>query len=201
MRLRYKIIIGLLALGLVVSLGLNIYIYLAFAEKQKTVNNIRGELVAEWANEMDVAAHYLKNITTNIDVAEQYGVRWFLLSAYRIMRTAYEQGDHPEFYEPLANAPLDAAGNLIPYEEGAQTPPIVEQHISPLAIEMFGNLSDRISNVTNMIFQEAITLVNSNGVDPVQKLQEKGILNDVIQGCLDISLYSYQIHEFTPKFQ
>jgi hypothetical protein len=199
--MRLKIVAGVLMLVLAISLGFDIYFCLQVINRQGIINNIRSEIIAEWANEMDVAAHYLKNITTNIDVAEQYGVRWFLLSAYHTMRIAYEQGDHAEFYEPLAGAPLDAAGNLIPYEEGAQTPPIVEQHISPLAIEMFGNLSDRISNVTNMIFQEADTLVNSNGVDPVQKLQEKGILNDVIQGCLDISLYSYQIQELNPKFQ
>jgi hypothetical protein len=117
------------------------------------------------------------------------------------MKIAYEQSDDWEFYEPLVHAPLDAAGNLIPYEEGAQIAPIVERRISSGAIEMFANLADRIWNVTNLIFKEAQTLANSNGVDPKQRLEEKGILDDVIEGCLDISLYSYQIHEFNPKFQ
>jgi hypothetical protein len=198
---RYKIITSLIAIALAISLGINVYFYLAMVEKQKLVNNIRSEIIVEWANEMDVAAHYLKNATTNIDVAEQYGVRWFLLSAFHIMKIAYEQGDDWVFYEPILHAPLDVAGNLIPYEEGAQVAPVIERRISSAAIEMFGNLADRIWNVTNLIFKEAQTLANSNGVDPKQRLEEKGILNDVIEGCLDISIYSYQIHEFNPKFQ
>lgn len=199
--MRLKIIAGVLMLILAISLGFNVYYYLQVINRQNIINNIRSEIILEWANEMDVAAHYLKNATTNIDVAEQYGVRWFLLSAFHIMKTAYEQGDNWEFYEPIVNAPLDVAGNLIPYEEGAQAAPVIERRISSAAIEMFGNLADRIWNVTNLIFKEAQTLANSNGVDPMQRLEEKGILDDVIEGCLDISLYSYQIHEFNPKFQ
>jgi hypothetical protein len=155
----------------------------------------------EWANEMDVAAHYLQNATTNIDIAEQYGVRWFLLSAYHIMKTTYDQSDDWEFYEPFVSASLDVAGNLIPYEEGAQVAPIAERRISSGAIEMFGNLADKIWNVTNLIFKEAQDLTKQDGVDPKQRLEEKGILDKVIEGCLDISFYSYQIAEFDPKFQ
>jgi len=98
------------------------------------------------------------------------------------------------------HAPLDVAGNLIPYKEGAQTAPIIVRHINPTAIEMFGNLADKISNITNLIFNEAHILYSPNGINPIQRLEEKGILDDIIDGCLDISLYSYQIHEFNPKF-
>jgi predicted RNase H-related nuclease YkuK (DUF458 family) len=198
---RLKIIAGVLMLILAISLGFNVYYYLQVINRQNIINNIRSEIILEWANEMDVAAHYLKNVTTNIDVAEQYGVRWFFLSAYHIMKTTYEQGDDREFYEPLAYAPLDVAGNLIAYEEGAQVAPVVERRISSGAIEMFGNLSDRIWSVTDLIFKEAQTLASQNGVDPMRLLEEKGILDDVIEGCLDISYYSLQIAEFNPKFQ
>jgi hypothetical protein len=201
MKLRSKIITGLFAIALVISLGINIYFYLAMVEKQKIVNNIRSEIVVEWASRMDVAAHYLKNATTNIDVAEEYGVRYFLLGAFHIMKIVYEQGGDWKFYERVVNAPLDVAGNLIPYEEGAQVAPVVERNISSTAIQMFGNLADRIWNVTNLIFKEAQTLALLNGVDPRQLLEERGILDDIIDGCLDISSYSFKMAEFNPKFQ
>jgi hypothetical protein len=117
------------------------------------------------------------------------------------MNIAYEQGDDWVFYEPLVHAPLDAAGNLIPYEEGAQVAPIIERRMSSGAIEMFGNLADKIWNVTNLIFKEAQDLANQDGVDPKQRLEEKGILDDIIEVCQDIRFYSYQIAEFNPKFQ
>lgn len=199
--MRFKVIAVVLVLVLAVSIGFNVYYYLQVINRQSIINNIRSEIIIEWANEVDVAAHYLKNTTTNIDVAEQYGVRWFLLSAFRIMNIAYEQGDDWVFYEPLVHAPLDAAGNLIPYEEGAQVAPIVERRISSGALEMFRNLADKIWNVTNLIFKEAQNLAKQDGVDPKRRLEEKGILDDIVNGCLDICVYSHQIHEFNPKFQ
>jgi hypothetical protein len=56
---------------------------------------------------------------------------------------------------------MDGAGNLIPYEEGAQVAPVVERRISPTTIEMFGNLADGIWKVTNLIFKEDQTLMFS----------------------------------------
>lgn len=199
--MRLKIVAGVLMLVLAISLGFTVYFYLQVINRRSIINNIRSEIIVEWANEMDVAAHYLKNATTNIDVAEQYGVRWFLLSAYHIMNIGYEQGDDWVFYEPLVHAPLDAAGNLIPYEEGAQLAPIVERHISSGAIGMFANLAGKIWNVTNLIFKEAQDMAKQDGIDPKRRLEEKGILDDIVNGCLEISLYSYEIHEFNPKFQ
>jgi len=199
--MRYKIIISFIAIALAISLGFDIYFSSATVDRQKMINNIRSEIILEWANEMDVAAHYLKNASTNIDVADRYGMRWFLLAAYRIMNTGYQRLDDWEFYEAVMHAPLDVAENLIPYQEGAQGAPVIERHINATAIEMFGNLADKIWNVTQFIFNEAHTLGNPNGVNPTQRLEEKGILDDLIDGCFDISLYSYQIHEFNPKFQ
>jgi len=199
--MRYKIIISFIAIALAISLGFDIYFFLAMVDRQKMINNIRSEIVLEWANEMDVAARYLKNASTNIDVADRYGMRWFLLAAFRIMKTGYQGLDDWEFYEPVMHAPLDVAGDLIPYEERAQGSPVIERHINPATIEMFGNLADKIWNVTQFIFNEADSLGNPNGVNPTQRLEERGILDNIIDGCLDISLYSYQIHEFNPKFQ
>jgi hypothetical protein len=125
-------------------------------EAQNAVNNIRSEIILEWAYEMDTAAKYLKNATTNIDVAEYYGNRWFLLSAFRIMMTLREQSDYWEFYETVMVASMDVENNLGPYEEGAQVAPVVERNISSTAIEMFGNLADKIWKVTSLIYTETL---------------------------------------------
>jgi hypothetical protein len=199
--LRYKIIVSVLVLALAISLGFNVYHYLAMVNKQKTINNIRSEIILEWANEMDIAAHYLKNATTNIDVADRYGMRWFLYAAFRIMEAGYQWHDESEFYEPMTFLPLDVAGNLAPYKEGAQRAPIIVRHINQTAIEMFGNLAEKIWNVTGLITNETSTLRSSTGVNPIQRLEEKGILDDIIDGCLDIRSYSSEIHDFNPKFQ
>ena len=66
--MRYKIIMSFLVLTLVISLGFNVYSYLAMVDKQKMINNIRSEMILAWAMEMDIAGYYLKNATTNVDV-------------------------------------------------------------------------------------------------------------------------------------
>lgn len=197
---RRKIVASILMLILAISLGF-VYFYLQMINRQNMINDIRSEILLEWANEMDVAAHYLKNATTNLDVAEQYGMRWFLLSAYHIAKISYEQDYDWVFYAPLIHAPHDPATNLEPYMESAQVAPVVERRISSGAIEMFGNLADKIWNVTNLIFQAQSDLIKNDGVDLKRRLDEKGIMNDVRLGCLDIAIYSHQIYEFTPKFE
>jgi hypothetical protein len=61
--LRYKIIVGVLVLAFAISLGFNLYHYLAMVEKQKLINDIRSEIILEWANGMSIAAHHLKAVT------------------------------------------------------------------------------------------------------------------------------------------
>jgi len=191
--------VGVLALALAISLGFNFYSYLVMVDKQKMINDIRSEIILEWANEMNAAAHCLKNATTNIDVDdEHYGVRWFLLAAFHVMEAGHQWHGESEFYEPLMRASLDVAGNLISYGAGA---PTAVRYINSTAVEMFGILAEKIWNVTDIIFNEAHILYTPSGVNPIQRLEEKGILDDIVDGCTDIANYSYQIHDFNPKFQ
>ncbi len=201
--LRLRTVTILVTLALVLSLGTNVYLYMATKETQKTTNNIRAELIFEWASRMDIAASYLRNVTTNIDVAEQYGVRYYLLSAYQIIRFALvEESGELSFYQPLYSASLDTARNLIEYEEGAQTPPTVERRINITAIQMFDNLADKIQNVTALIFEaDQQYLARLSGENPMQLLEEKGVRDDLMQGCSDISYYSLKIAEFETKFE
>lgn len=80
-----------------------------------------------------------------------YGVGWELKLYWRMEMTAG-----------------DVAENLGPYAVGA---PTTVQHINPTAIEMFGNLTDKIWNVTHLILKEDSELTWKDGVDPIQLLQ------------------------------
>jgi hypothetical protein len=196
--MKNKIIISSLVLALVFSLGFNVTSYLARVDKQKTINNIRSEMIVAWAMEMDNAGYYLKNATTNIDVADTtHGVRSFFSVAAHIVEAGWQFQDEWELYERMHTAARDVEGNLIPY--GVDAPTIV-RHINPTAVEMFGILAEKIWNVTDLIWQEP-ALVKGTGVNPLQLLKEKGVLDDIVEGCIDIYTYSYQIHDFSPKFQ
>ena len=197
-RMRNKIIISSLVLALVISFGFNVYSYLAMMDKQKTINNIRSEMIVAWTMEMDNAGYYLKNATTNIDVADTtYGVRSFFSVAAHIVEAGRQFQDEWELYERMHSAAIEVSGNLIPYSVDA---PTIVRHINPTAVEMFGILAEKIWNVTDLIWREP-ALIKGTGVNPVQLLEEKGILDDIVEGCIEIYSYSYQIHDLNPKFQ
>lgn len=78
MEKKQKILAGVLVLGLIISLGFNVYYYLAMANKQAMVNNMRGKIIVAWAREMSTAAYYLKDVTTNIDTHRVFWLFWVL---------------------------------------------------------------------------------------------------------------------------
>ena len=195
--MRYKILTSILILGLVISLGFNVYYYSTMVDEQKTINNMRSEMIIALAMEMDIAGYYLKNATTNIDVARTtHGIRSLFLAASYIVKAEWQRHQW-ELYDGMLFASRNVEENLIPY--GVDAPTVV-RHINPTAVEMFGNLAEKIWNVTHLILQEE-ALAKGTGVNPVQLLEEKGILDEIVEGCIDIQNYSYEIHDFNPKFQ
>lgn len=193
--MKYKILVVILVLGLIISLGFNVYYYLAMVDKQTIINNMRGEIIVAWAREMSIAGYYLKNATTNIDIS---GIHSLFMAASYIVEAGWQLQWELELYWRMYFAASDVEENLFPYAVGA---PTTVQHINPTAIEMFGNLTERIWNVTHLILKEDMELTRRNGVNPTQLLKEKGIYDDIVDGCIDIRNYSHQIHDFSPKFQ
>lgn len=194
MRYRYKILASALILGLIISLGFDFYYYLAMVGKQAVINNMRGRVIVAWAGAMGTAGYYLKNATTNIDVA---GVGAILRTASNIGLAGESDTDDLYWYT-LSFTATWVEEDLFPYMVGS---PSTVKHINPTAIEMFGNLSEKIENVTHLIFMEDIDLTRRDGVNPTQLLTEKGILDDIINYCTDIRSLSHQIYNFNPKFQ
>ena len=87
---------------------------------------------------------------------------------------------------------------LGPYTEGS---PTFVKHINSTAIVTIKNLAQRISDTARLILDLDITLTKREGGDPIQLLKEEGVLDSVINGCVDIRNLSTQIHDFNPKFQ
>jgi len=135
----------------------------------------------------------LQNATTNIDMR---GISFILRGASEIGSAGWSSG--VDLYWRMASAASLVEENLIPYSVGS---PTTVQHINPIVTKMFGNLTEKIWNVTGLIVKKYTELTSRNGVNPIQLLEEKGILEDIVEGCIDIENYSRQIRDFSPKFQ
>jgi len=191
--LRYKIIIGVFVLALAISLGFSAYYYLAMANRQAMINNMRGQVIVAWAKQMSVVGYYLQNVTTSIDV---HGVNALLRAISSTGSSAWvSDGD---LYFQMAFTPDWVSDNLGPYSEGS---PTFVKHIDSTAIEMIKNLAQIISDTTRLILDLHIDLTRRDGGDPIQLLKEEGVLDSLINGCVNIRNLSTQIYDFNPKFQ
>lgn len=190
--LRYKILSGILVLSLAVSLGVNAYFYILLVGRQAQINNLLSRTIAMWAKEMNIAGYLLQNATTNIAVA---GVDSLFRTARETASTAWIY-DSQTVYLYMALAAGDVEDNLFPYCIGA---PIDTKYINPAAIEMFAVLYAKIQNVTRLL--DILELDHPNGADPVHLLEERGLVDSIIDNCNDVRGYSGEISNFGPKFQ
>jgi hypothetical protein len=192
---RNKIIVGILVLALAISLGFNLYYYSVMVNKQVTINNMRGQIIVAWARQMSYAAYYLDNVTTNIDV---HGVRYLSLSAYEIAESAWISDG--TFYLEMVHAASYVCSGLGTYTEGY---PISVKRINSTAVEMIKDLAQRIRDTTALILDGDIDidLTRKEGVNPIQLLKEKGVLDEIVNRIVDIRNLAEQISDFNPKFQ
>jgi len=193
--MRHKLILSFLVFALVISLGFNLYYYSVMVNKQATINNMRGQIIVAWARQMNYAEYYLENIATNIDIV---GVRYLFWSASDIAESAWIS-DGTLYLEMAITAHL-IYNELGPYSEGYA---ISVKRINSTAIEMIKNLAQRILDTTALIIDGNIDfeLRNKEGVDPIQLLKEKGVLDEIVNRLVDIRNLAEQIYDFNPKFQ
>ena len=190
--LRYKVLLGILILSLIVSLGVNGYFYLLLDDRQAQINNFLSRTIATWAREMNIAGYLLQNSTTNIAVAS-------VCSLFETARMTAETAwvcDSQTVYLCMALAAGDVADNLSPYCVGA---PIDLKYINQTAIEMFSILYAKIRNLTSLF--DISELDHPKGTDPMHLLKERGLVNSIIANCTDVRNYSAEISNFGPKFQ
>lgn len=194
--MKYKIITGFLLLALLISSGLVVYYYSALASRIRTINNMQGYLIVAWARQMSVASYYLENVTTNFDMA----LVTSLFDAVSDTGTsAWVAGR--EVYTRMSLAPSFISQYLGAYAEGT---PSSLKYINSNALTLIRQLAQQIRNATILIIGSqgpSFELKNLAGEDPVQLLEEKGILDKIINGCDAIRDMSAEIFEFKPKFQ
>jgi len=190
--LRYKILLGILVLSLIVSLGVNAYVYTLLMDRQAQINNLLSRTIATWVREMNVAGYLLQNATTNIAVD---GVYSLFETARKTADTTYVY-DGQIIYLYMALAAGDIADNLFPYCVGTPTD---LKYINPTAIEMFAVLDAKIQNLTSLF--DTWELDHPKGTDPVHLLEERGLVDSIIANCTDVRDYSGEISNFSPKFQ
>lgn len=193
--LRYKIVVGVLILALVILLALNVYYYSVMVDRQATINDLRGQIVVAWGEEMSIAGYYLQNATTNIDIS---GVRSILRAASNIGSAGWKNwGD---LYWRMSFTASCVEEDLALYAEGS---PIFVKRINSTAIELIQNLAQKMQDTAGLILNGDIDvrLRRREGVDPTQLLKEKGVLDDVIDYCDDIQNLSQQIFDVSPKFK
>jgi hypothetical protein len=190
--LRYKILLGILVLSLVVSLGVNAYFYTLLVDRQAQTNNLMSRTIATWAKEMNVAGYLLQSVTTNIALS---GVDSLFRTARDTASSALSY-DSQTVYHYMALTAGDVEENLFPYCVGA---PIDLKYINQTAIEMFAVLYAKIQNVTRLL--DIWELDHPKGANPMHLLEERGVVDSIIANCNDVRDYSAEISNFSPKFQ
>ena len=188
--MRYKILLGILVLSLVVSLGANAYFYKLLVDSQAQTNNLLSQTIADWVRGMDVAGYLLRNATTNVALAGADSV----FSSMQWTAEALWTSDGQTVYLYMALAAGDVAENLFPYCVGSDL-----KYINQTAIDMFAVLRAKIQNLTSLF--DIVELTHLEGANPMHLLEERGLVDSIIANCTDVRNYSAEISNFSPKFQ
>jgi hypothetical protein len=191
--LRYKVLVAILTVGLVISLGINGYLYTLVTSRQGTINNLINAAIGAWAKEMGDAGYQLQNATTNakvLSVTDQFNTADLtILMAWDVTgQTVYA-------YMDTATGRIYNALQLYI----GDYPPL--KYINQTAVKMFAVLYAKIQNLTYPIqsimeFQYPYP----TGKDPMLLLKENGLINSTINNCKDIINYTDKIENFSPKF-
>ena len=155
---------------------------------QARINYMSAEAFQSWLEEMKSIKNILEFAKTNLDVK---GAMNHTLSANRfgtILVWEIEVHRPPDFAEHLylhthsATFLLDDAVSAI-----ATKPPITLRNLDDATLQKLENLTTTIENLVNSVG------TIKDGVHPVQQLEEKGVLNQVINYVKQIKATSIEI--------
>ncbi len=188
--MKYKILLGVMFLSLVVSLGVNAYFYRSLVDSQAKTNNLLSQTIADWVRGMDVGGYLLRNATTNAAMAEVDSV----FMSMQLTGEALVVNDYQTVYLYMALAAGDLQEDLFPYSVGSDL-----KYINQTAVEMFAVLCAKIHNLTSLF--DTVELTHLGGANPMHLLTERGLVDSIIASCTDVRNYSAEISNFSPKFQ
>jgi len=148
------------------------------------------EAFQAWLNEMESIKSILKLAKTNLDVKEAMNYTFATQQFANILDWRIEVYRPTNFAEHLylriamATVMLDHAVSAI-----ATKPPTTLRNLDDDTLQKIGNLTVTIENLVNSVGTVR------DGVDPVQQLEEIGVLNQVINYVKQIEATSIEIWE------
>ncbi|MFX0207418.1 MAG: hypothetical protein ACFFDT_15625 [Candidatus Hodarchaeota archaeon] len=186
-----KYLVGILAIALIISVGLNLYNhFITLPQMQATTNNMRVQALKQWLDTMERIRFTLWHADTNFDVYEAaYHTRLAgelvdicgIGVGYNPETTPMYTYDRETLYYWLTRATYDLEYAVEAIYWGNQTGVITTQYLDHYVEEKIGDIRNAIENIENSM------IISANGVDPVKQLQEKENLNLVIDYCKQIS--------------
>lgn len=196
-----KNLVGVAAIGLIIFLTLHDLVNIGTSNHlQKTINYMSAEAFKSWLDEMKSIKIILEPAKTNIDVKEAMNYTFAAQRFANILDWEIEVFPRPaNFAEHLylhiagATFALNKAVSAI-----ATKPPTTLQNVDDDVLEKIGNLTTTIENLVGSVGTAGY--VGTAGrefydVGPVQQLEEKGVLNQVINYVKQIEAISLEIWE------
>lgn len=196
-----KNLIGVVAIGLIIFLTLHDLVNIgASYHLQKTINYMSAEAFKSWLDEMKSIKIILEPAKTNLDVKEAMNYTFAAQRFANILDWEIEVFPRPaNFAEHLylhiagATYALNKAVSAI-----ATKPPTTLRNLDDDTLQKIGNLTTTIENLADSV--GAIGLIEAGrrkfyDVGPVQQLEQKGILNQVINYVEQIEATSLEIWE------
>lgn len=176
---------------LIVSVGLNLYDNLYTKPVMQTrMNYMSAEAFQSWLDEMISIRSILELAETNLGVKEAMNYTFAARRFETILVWQIEISRPPNFAEHLylrisrATYMLDRAVSAI-----ATKPPITLRNLDDDTLQKIRNLTMTIENLVS-----SVGTIN-RGVDPVQQLEEKAVLTQVINFLTQIETTSTEIWE------
>ena len=176
---------------LIASVGLNLYDNLYVIPVMQTrMNYLSAEAFQSWLDEFGSIGDILEIAETNLDVKEAMNHTFTAGRFATILVWQIEISRPPDFAEHLylrisgATSMLKRAVSAI-----AIKPPTALRNLNVETLQKIENLTTTIETLVDSI---GIVI---RGIDPVQQLDEKGNLNEVIDYCKQIEETSTEIWE------
>lgn len=176
---------------LIVSVALNLYDNLyTIPVEQTRIRYMSAEAFQSWLDEMKSIKSILQIARTNVDVRDAMNYTLAANGFATTLEWQIEISRPPNFAEHTylrvssATSALDKAVTAI-----ATKPPISSRNLDYTTLQKIGNLTLTIENLANSV------AIVTDGVDPVQQLEEKAVLNDVTSYLKQITTTSLEIWE------
>lgn len=191
-----RLVIGIIALVLVVSVGLNLYDHFVILPQTKaTANNLRVEALDGWIGKVELVKNLLKDAETNFDVIEaRVHASWAKRFVAVFIVGIDIFGPQEELYYWVHKATFYLYEGLYQIYFGNQTGRITERTLDPNILLMIANLTEGLGNITS----RTEMLLSPNGVEPAQQLREAGVLTPVLrhlEEVYEVSLDMYNYYE------